>query len=557
MAMTEYKSFNKILENSFKANWNFPALSDYHGNTLYYRDVALKIEKLHIVYEAAGLKHGDKVALCSRNQAHWGVCFLSAITYGAVPVPIMHEFKSSSIHFLVNHSEAKILFVGSGIWEGLIQSEMPGLTCVVGMEDLSLLGDVPLAIKETYDTLNVRFGQKFPRDFDTDSIHYHADRPEELALINYTSGTSGFSKGVMIPYRALFSNYLFAEWSQSQMKSGENVVAMLPSAHMYGMMYEFLFPIMKGGHVHFLTRLPTPKIIMDSMAELKPSYVISVPLVIEKIYKKQLEPIIKKYGLKYLLHFPFLEKAIKTRILNELNGVFGNHFTEIIIGGAAFNKEADAFFKSVGFRYTVGYGMTECAPIIAYARWNELKLYSCGKAAPRMEIKIDSPDPVHVAGEILTRGDNIFLGYYKNEKATREAFTEDGWFRTGDLGVMDEDGYLFIKGRCKSMILGSNGQNIYPEEIENQLNNMPYISETLVIEDHGKLVALIFPDADRVSSEHLTNEQLMQKLDECVKAYNDSEAAFNKISSIEIFPEEFEKTPKRSIKRYLYQRQDG
>ncbi|MBQ0006307.1 MAG: AMP-binding protein, partial [Alistipes sp.] len=421
--MTENKSFNKILENSFKTNWNFPALSDYRGNTLYYRDVALKIEKLHIVFEAAGLKPDDKVALCSRNQAHWGVCFLAAITYGAVPVPIMHEFKSSSIHFLVNHSEAKILFVGSGIWEGLSQSEMPGLACVVRMEDFSLLGDVPSNLKETYDTLNVLFGQKFPRDFDTDSINYYSDKPEELALINYTSGTSGFSKGVMIPYRALYSNYLFAEWSQPQMKSGENVVAMLPSAHMYGMMYEFLFPIAKGGHVHFLTRLPTPKIIKDSMAELKPSYVISVPLVIEKIYKKQLEPIIRKYGLKYLLHFPFLEKAIKTRIVNELDGVFGNHFSEIIIGGAAFNKEAEAFFKSVGFRYTVGYGMTECAPIIAYARWNEQKLFSCGKAAPRMEIKIDSPDSVHVPGEILTRGDNVFLGYYKNEEATSAAFT--------------------------------------------------------------------------------------------------------------------------------------
>jgi len=552
--MREIKSFNKVLEESFRKSWNFPALSDYHGNTLYYRDVAMRIEKLHIIFEAAGLKPGDRIALCSKNQAHWGVCFLAAITYGAVPVPIMHEFKSSSIHHIVNHSESKVLFVGSSVWEGLSQSAMPGLHCVAEMESLSMLGDVPSGIKAAVDTMNVRFGQKFPRDFDSGSVCYYHDSPEELALINYTSGTSGFSKGVMIPYRALYSNYLFAEWSQPQMSPGENVVAMLPTAHMYGMMFEFLFPILKGGHVHFLTRLPTPKIIMDSMSELKPSYVIAVPLVIEKIYKKQLAPIISKYGLKYLLHFPFLEKAIKTRIVNELNGVFGNRFTEIIIGGAAFNMEADAFFKSIGFKYTVGYGMTECAPIITYARWNDLKLFSCGKAAPGMNIRIDSPDPLSVPGEIQTRGDNVFLGYYKNVKATKESFTEDGWFKTGDLGIIDEDGYLFIKGRCKSMILGSNGQNIYPEEIENQLNNMPYISESLVIDDHGKLVALIYPDGARAESEHLTSEQLKQRLEECVKAYNDSEAAFNKISSIEIFPEEFEKTPKRSIKRYLYQR---
>jgi len=552
--MEEIKSFNKLLEASFKEHWDCPALSDYKGNTLYYRDVAARIEKLHIIFDSAGVKPGDKIAICSKNQAHWGVVFLATITFGAVPVPIMHEFKSSSIHHLVNHSESKILFVGSTIWEGLNQSTMPGLACLVKMEDLTLLGEALPRIRETFNTLNNLFGQKYPKEFNSDSISYYEDSPGELALINYTSGTSGFSKGVMVPYRALYSNYLFAEWSQPQMKSGENVVAMLPTAHMYGMMYEFLFPMTKGGHVHFLTRLPTPKIIMDSMSELKPSYVISVPLVIEKIYKKQLEPIISKYGLRYLLQVPVLEKAIKTKILNELDSVFGGSFTEVIIGGAAFNKEADAFFKSIGFRYTVGYGMTECAPIITYSRWNELKLYSCGKAAPRMQVRIDSADPQKIPGEILTKGDNLFMGYYKNEEATAEAFTEDGWFHTGDLGIIDDEGYLFIKGRCKSMILGSNGQNIYPEEIENQINNMPYVSESLVIEDHGTLVALIYPDGDQVEAAHLTQEQLKRKLEESIGVYNESEAAFNKISSVKIFPEEFEKTPKRSIKRYLYQR---
>jgi len=547
-------SLNKVLESSFKKNWNVPALSDYRGNTLFYRDVAMHIAKLHILFETAGVKKGDKISLCSRNQAFWGVSYLAALTYGAVPVPIMHEFKCSSIHHLVNHSESKILMVGSQNWDGLSVSEMPGLKAVFKMENLELLESSVPEVVAAVSSLNEMFGRRYPKDFTPDSISYHQDTPEELAMINYTSGTSGFSKGVMIPYRALYSNYLFSKWSQPQMKAGECVVAMLPTAHMYGMMYEFLFPMCMGGHVYFLTRLPTPRIIMDAMAELKPSYVISVPMVIEKIYKKQLEPMISKYGLKYLLQVPVLEKAIATKINTELTNVFGGRFSEIIIGGAAFSREAEAFFRKIHFRYTVGYGMTECSPIITYSRWNETKLYSCGKAAPRMEVRIDSPDPANVPGEILTRGDNVFLGYFKNEEATGEAFTEDGWFRTGDLGIMDEDGYLFIKGRCKSMILGSNGQNIYPEEIENQINNMPYVVESLVIDDHGKLVALIYPDTDKVEAEHLTNGQLLEKLNESIRAYNESEAAFNKIHSIEIFPEEFEKTPKKSIKRYLYQR---
>ena len=547
-------SLNKTIENSIKKNWDCPALSDYKGVTLYYRDVARRIEKIHIMLNICGVQKGNKIAICSRNQANWGVAFLAALTYGAVPVPLLHEFKSGNIYHLVNHSESRVLFVGDTVWEELSQPEMPSLDAIILLNDFSLLYARNEKIVETREHLNELFGRKYPRSFHPDCVDYYEDSPDELAMINYTSGTSGFSKGVMLPYRSLMSNVLFGWEVHGHMDNASNCVSMLPTAHMYGMMFEFLFEICAGSHVHFLTRLPTPKIILDAMGSVKPDLIVSVPLIIEKIYKKKLEPVINRRDIKLLLRLPVIDQKIHNRINRELEEAFGGNFKEVIIGGAAFNREAEAFFKKIGFKYTVGYGMTECGPIISYAPWDKNKLYSCGKAAPRMQIRIDSDDPRNIPGEILVKGDNVFLGYYKNEEATRDAFTEDGWFRTGDMGIMDKDGYLFIKGRCKSMILGPSGQNIYPEEIEGDINNMPYVVESLVVEENGRLVALVYPDAELAAADGLTNEQLLEKIRASVREMNETVPNYCRVSKVELFPEEFEKTPKKSIKRYLYQR---
>lgn len=546
-------SLNATFAQSFKDNWDSPALSDYKGITIHYKDLARRIEKMHIVFEKCGVVRGDKIAICSKNQANWGVVFIAALTYGAVPVPILHEFKAGNIHHIVNHSESRILFVGDVIWESLNETEMPGLEAVILLNDFSILYAKSQSVYETRDRLNEFFGKKFPKNFRPEHIHYYEDTPEELAMINYTSGTSGFSKGVMIPYRALISNVLFAREVHPQIKNGSNVVSMLPTAHMYGMMFEFLFEMTTGAHVHFLTRVPSPKIIMDAFAEIKPDIIISVPLVIEKIYKKKLQPIINKTAVRMLLRLPVIDQKVEKRILTDLTAAFGGNFREIIIGGAAFNKDAEAFFKRIKFAYTVGYGMTECAPIITYAPWDQNKLYSCGKAAPRMQIMIDSADPENVPGEILVKGDNVMLGYYKNEKDTKEAFTEDGWMRTGDMGIVDSDGFLYIKGRSKSMILGPSGQNIYPEEIESIINNMPYVVESLVVDDHGSIKALIYPDFESAAADGLAGASLEEKMKENITVVNEELPNYCKIAGFKIFPEEFEKTPKRSIKRYLYQ----
>jgi len=549
------KSLNILLEKSFKDNWDYPALSDYKGITLNYRDVARRIEKLHIVYEILGVKKGDKISLCSRNQANWGVVFLSALTYGAVAVPILHEFKPGNIHHIVNHSESLVLFAGDSVWEQLNEAEMPNLQAVIQISDLSVLYTRDPKIQDTRDHLNELFGKKYPKNFRPEHIKYHIDEPEELSMINYTSGTTGFSKGVMIPYRALRSNVDFAKKVQPHINNTSNVVAMLPTAHMYGMMFEFLFEMTVGAHVHFLTRIPSPKIIMDAFADIKPDIVVSVPLIIEKIYKKKLQPIINKSTIRVLLRLPVIDQKIEKKIRAELVKTFGGRFFEVIIGGAAFNKEAEAFFKRIRFPFTVGYGMTECAPIITYAPWNNTRLYSCGMEAPGMEIKIDSHDPEHVPGEILCRGENVMLGYYKNQEAT-DAVLKNGWLHTGDMGVIDREGYLYIRGRSKSMILGPSGQNIYPEEIESIINNMQYVVESLVIDDGGMLKALVYPDFEQLDQEGITGVALDKKMEEMRVLINEDLPNYCKIQEIKIFPEEFEKTPKRSIKRYLYQRTD-
>ena len=549
----EFNSVNKLIEKSIKEHWDKDALSNYQGITLKYKDVAQRIKFLHIAFEKCGLKKGEKVALCSRNQANWGVCFLATMTYGAVPVPLLHEFKAESIHYLVNHSEAKVLFVDEVIWEGLSEQEMPELEVIVQMNTLKFIYAKSPEFQAVRDNITDIFNAMYPGGFTRDDVSYYEDSADELALINYTSGTSGFSKGVMIPYRALYSNIEFAiRDAEPQLDSNSKVVAMLPSAHMYGMMFEFLFEMTIGMHVHFLTRIPSPKIIMQAFADIHPDVIIAVPLIIEKVYKSKLKPILDRNRLFFKL--PFLDKVLERKVRNELVHSFGGNFEEIILGGAAFNPEVESFFHKIGFPYTVGYGMTECAPIITYAHWDKAKLYSCGRPALNMEIRIDSPDPENVPGEVHVKGPNVFLGYYKNEEATRASFTDDGWFRTGDMGVVDKDGYLFLRGRSKCMILGANGQNIYPEELEAVINNVTYVVESLVIEDKGGLTALIYPDYHQGELDGLDAGALEKRLTDSLPEINRVLPAYAQIRRIEFMPEDFERTPKRSIKRYLYQR---
>ena len=550
----EFTSVNKLFEESFKKNWDRPAISNYQGVTLHYRDVARRIEKMHIMFEECGLQKGDKVAICSRNQANWAVAFLSALTYGAVPVPLLHEFKPGNIHHLVNHSEAKILFVDDVVWEGLSESEMPLLHAVIQVNTFKLLYSADERITSAREHLNELFGRKYPEAFVPEAISYYEDSADELAIINYTSGTSGFSKGVMIPYRAIWSNIVFARGVRPLLDNTKNIVSMLPCAHMYGLMFEVLYELSVGAHVHFLSRVPSPKIIMQALAEVKPYIVIAVPLVIEKIYKSKVKPVLEKEGIRFLMKLPVLNQVVMNKIRTELVNAFGGQFEEVIIGGAAFNKEVEAFFKQIGFPFTVGYGMTECAPIITYDDWKEEKLYSCGKVAPNLEIKIESADPQNVPGEVLVKGANVFLGYYKNEEATSAVFTKDGWFRTGDMGVIDADGSLFLKGRSKCMILGPSGQNIYPEEIETVLNSQPYVVDSLVIEDNGGLTALIYPDFRLGETDGMDQRGMVKHFETALSDINKELPNYAKLKKIEVMSEDFERTPKKSIKRYLYQR---
>jgi long-chain acyl-CoA synthetase len=550
----EFRSVNKIFEESFKKNWLRPAISNYQGETLHFRDLARRIEKLHIMFEECGLQKGDKVAICSRNQANWAVVFLSTTTYGAVPVPLLHEFKSANIHHLVNHSEAKVLFVDDVIWEGLSETEMPNVHAIIQVNNFKVLYAVEQRIYDAKVHLNELFGKRYPEAFEPEMISYYEDSAEELAVINYTSGTSGFSKGVMIPYRAIWSNLMFGKKVLPQLGPTSKVVSMLPCAHMYGLMFEVLYQLSVGCHVHFLSRLPSPKIIMQALAEVKPNIVIAVPLVIEKIYKSKVKPILEKEGIKFLMKLPFLNQMVLDKVRAELVNAFGGEFYEVIIGGAAFNKEVEAFFKKMNFPFTVGYGMTECAPIITYDDWKEEKLYSCGKAAPNMEVRIASADPAEIPGEIQIKGANVFLGYYKNEEATAEVFTEDGWFRTGDMGILDADGSLFIKGRTKCMILGPSGQNIYPEEVETLLNSQPYVVDSLVIEDNGGLTALIYPDFHQGAKDGMSQDAFIKYMEERLSEWNTILPNYARLKKVEVMSEDFERTPKKSIKRYLYQR---
>ncbi len=547
------KSFIAFVENSIKKNWDLDALTDYKGATLQYKDVARKIEKLHILFQESGIKPGDKIAVCGRNSSHWGVTFLATLTYGAVIVPILHEFKADNVHNIVNHSEARLLFVGDVVWENLNENDMPNLEGILLMNDFSILVSRSKKLNHARGHLNELFGKKYPCNFRKEHIHYHKDSPEELAVINYTSGTTSYSKGVMLPFRVLWSNTQFAHEVLS-LKAGDRLVSMLPMAHMYGLAFEFLYEFSIGAHIFFLTRMPSPKIIFQAFADIKPNLVVAVPLIIEKIIKKSILPKLETPTMKLLMKLPIISDKIRAKIRQQMIDAFGGQFYEVIIGGAAFNQEIEQFLRSIEFPFTVGYGMTECGPIICYEDWKRFKPGSCGKAAPRMELKIGSNDPANVVGEIYCKGENVMTGYYKNPEATKEVLNKDGWLRTGDLGVIDSEGNLTIKGRSKNMLLGPSGQNIYPEEIEEKLNNMQYVSECIVVQQaDSKLVALIYPEFDQALAQGIDEKGLEKIMEENRVALNAELPAYSTISRVKIYQEEFEKTPKKSIKRFLYQ----
>ena len=547
-----YVDFNSLFEQSIKKNWDLDALTDYEGKTLQYNDVARKVEKLHILFENAGVEKGDKIALCGRNSAHWAVAFIATLTYGAVAVPILHEFKPQQVHDIVNHSDARLLFVGDVAWEELSADEMPNLEGIIYIPDYSLCVSRSEKLTEARENLNRIFGEKYPKYFRPEHVEYHVAEAEELALINYTSGTTSNSKGVLIPYRALWSNVQFGQEKLGNiLKRGDNIISMLPMAHMYGMAFEFLFEFINGCHIFFLTRIPSPKIIFKAFGEIKPRIVVSVPLIIEKIIKKNVLPKLSTPSMKLLLALPVVQDKILSKVRQQLMDAFGGNIYEVIVGGAAFNREVEQFLQKIGFPITVGYGATECAPIISYADWKEHRATSCGLTVPRMEIRIDSPNPHEVVGEILARGMNVMQGYYKNPEATA-ATLRDGWYHTGDLGIMDADGFLYIRGRSKNMLLGASGQNIYPEEIEDKLNTLPYIAESIVIQKGEKLYALIYPDFDEATKAGLDEEGINQAMEQNRKDLNAMVASYEQISGVRIYNEEFEKTPKRSIKRFLY-----
>lgn len=553
--MKSTPSFNSLVEQSIKDHWERDALTDYKGATLQYHDVARKIEKLHILFEQTGLAQGDKVALCGRNSSMWAVSFIATLTYGAVVVPIQNEFTPEQIHNIVNHSEAKLLLVGDIVSTEINPEKMPALMGIIYLPDLSLV--VSRSEKLTYarEHLNELFGKKYPKYFRKDHIHYHQDQSEELAMINYTSGTTGFSKGVMLPYRSLWSNYDFLSQAvlRDNVPSGSNVLSILPMAHMYGLSCEFILEFIAGNHIYFLTRLPSPTLIAEAFNEIHPALIVSVPLVVEKIVRKKIFPVIESNHIKLLLNMPIIHKKVKARLCDMVRREFGGNAYEVIVGGAGLNKEVEDFFVNIGFPITIGYGTTETGPMISYSDWKSFAPRSCGRAVKHMEVKVASQDPGNVPGEILTRGLNVMSGYYKNPEATQAVIDRDGWFHTGDLGTIDEKGNLYIRGRIKNMLLGANGQNIYPEEIENKLNSMAMVNESLVLQKENKLVGLVHPDLEEAHALGFSDKDIADVMEQNRKALNAQLPPFCKISKIELHEKEFEKTPKKSIKRYLYQ----
>lgn len=552
--MKQENSLNKYIENSVKDNWERLALSDFNGVSLQYRDVARKIAKLHLLFKHARLHPGDKVAICGRNSAHWSVTLLSCLTYGAVAVPILNDFKSDTIHHLVNHSEAKLLFTDSSTWENLDHEAIPKIKGVLLISDYSLLLSRSEALTKARQHLNEYFGREYPERFTPKDITYYEASPDDVALINYTSGSTGFSKGVMLPYKSLWSNIQYTVDHLDYMHPGDPMVCMLPLAHMYGLVIEMIHPFVKGCHVYFLTRTPSPRIILEAFAQVKPKLIVTVPLIIEKIIRTKVFPMLEKPMMKLLLHIPLIDEHLLSKIKLKLSEVFGGNLYQLILGGAPLNRDVEVFLRKIRFPFTVGYGMTECGPLVSYCPWDSQREGSCGKLVDRMELRVDSPDPVNVPGILYVRGDNVMKGYYKNNDATKEVFDRDGWMNTGDICNVDSDGYIYIRGRDKNMILGPSGQNIYPEEIEQKINNMSYVAESLVVDEDNKLIALIYPDLENASKQGITTGELESLMDSNIKSVNEQLPSYSQISRVKVYMEEFEKTPKRSIKRYLYTR---
>ena len=545
-------SFIQLIEQSIRKNWDRSALTDYKGATLQYKDVARKIEKMHILFQHAGIQPGDKIALCGRNSANWGATFLGVITYGAVAVPILHEFKADNVHNIVNHSEARMLFVGDQVWENFNEAAMPHLEGIIELKNFDLVVSRSKQLSYAREHLNEEFGKKYPCRFRAEQVSYRCESPEELAVINYTSGTTGYSKGVMLPYRSILSNVVHID-NKVGLKAGDRIVSMLPLGHIFGLVFDFLYGITAGAHLWFLTRMPSPKIIAESFTEIRPRIIACVPLIVEKIFKKNILPKVDNKLGKLLLNLPIISDKIKENIRQQAMEVFGGNFIEIVVGGAPFNAEVEAFLRKINFPYTIAYGMTECAPLICHSRWDEIQYTSCGKTVANMETRVLSDDPTRIPGELVCRGMNTMLGYYKNEKATEETIDKEGWLHTGDMAIKDEQGNIYIKGRCKNMLLTASGQNIYPEEIEARLNNMPFVNESLVILQNNKLIALVYPDNEEAFQQNMNAHQLEEAIENNRIELNSQLPAYAQITRIKLYPEEFEKTAKKSIKRYLYQ----
>ncbi|MDR1676284.1 MAG: AMP-binding protein [Tannerella sp.] len=545
--------FLRLIELSIKAHWELPALTDYKANTFYYKDVAREIAKMHLLFEQAGIRKGDRIALVGRNSSRWVINFFSILTYGAVAVPILHDFKAENIHHIVNHSEARVLIAAVQSREHLSEQAMPGVQLFLTVEDGKPFHSRIADFEYVYAQLDALFAKKYPEAFAPEQVSYHVEQPDELAILNYTSGTTGFSKGVMLPYRSLWSNTQYAYDCLPFVRSGDRFVSMLPMAHMYGLAFEILNGINKGCHIHFLPRIPNPKSVIESLQRNRPTLIIAVPLIIEKIVRNNVFPVLRKPLIRTLYRLPGFKQIINRKIRRQLDDAFGGNCFELVIGGAAINREIETFLRSIRFRYTVGYGLTECGPLVAYEQWDTFKQGSVGRIVDRMEVKIDSVDPENVAGEIVVRGMNNMLGYYKNPEATAEIMQGGGWMRTGDLGTLDRDGFLYIRGRSKTMILGSNGQNIYPEEIESLLNELPYVFESLVIRRKDHLHALVFPEWEKAKDGGLSDDDLTGLMREDLKQLNQRLPVYSKIADFELRREGFEKTPKQSIKRFLYQ----
>ncbi len=545
-------SFNKNIKESICRHWNLAALSDYGQQTFQYSDIAEEIAKLHILFDKAGIRKGDRISLCSRNMSRWGTVFLATLTYGAVAVPILHEFHPEQIHNVVNHSESKLLFVGDLVWKKLDIHKMPRLQGVIQINDWALLSYRDKKLEKNISCLNRYFGELYPTRFSAADLNYHKDQPEELAVINYTSGTTSNSKGVMIPYRALVGNMMCGDdLFAGHAKPGDTVLSMLPMAHTFGMSFEFLYEFIIGVHIHFLTKMPTPSILLKALADIRPVALICVPLIIEKVVRKAIMQKISGPKMRLLLKTPIVGNQIKKKICQGLRNALGGNFYEVVIGGAAMNQEVEALLHDIGFNFTIGYGATECAPLISCADWKDFVPGSCGKVMNRMEVKIDSENPYRVPGEILVKGQNVMLGYYKNPEETASTLS-DGWYHTGDLGTIDRHGNIFIKGRIKNLLLSGNGQNIYPEGIEDKLNNMPLVQECVVVQREGKLYGLVYPDKDLIKKREIPEEKLSDKMKENCKILNSQLSAYEQLAGIILRDEPFEKTPKRSIKRYLY-----